>query len=123
MNARHLIAAVATGTTLVVSAAPAFAGGEPKNEPPFTRPASDRAPAQIARLHANTQPPQGEPKNELPFTRPVEGSTVVVSSSAGGFDWTDAAIGAAAGLGCGLSLAGGIALVRGGTRGMPTLAH
>jgi acyl-coenzyme A thioesterase PaaI-like protein len=69
VNTRHLIAAAATVVMLAASAAPALAGGEPKNEWPFTRPVNDRAPAQIIALHTNEQPARGEAKNEFPFTR------------------------------------------------------
>ena len=85
--------------------------GEPKNEWPFTRPVSGRALTQGVRSKAVDPRIQGEPKNEPPFTRPVEGTTIVVGSS-GGFDWTDGAIGLAAGIGLALSLAGGTVLVR-----------
>jgi hypothetical protein len=119
MNAKHATATLVTGVTLVLSSTPALAGGEPKNVPPFTRPALDRAPAQVVR--SSEQAPTGEAKNEPPFTRPVEGTTVVVSTS-GGFDWTDGAIGAAVGLGLALSLVGGVVLVRTGGRREPQIA-
>lgn len=122
MTSKHLIAALTIGITLAVSAAPALAGGEPKNEPPFTRPASDRAPTVVVRHQTLTQVPRGEPKNELPFTRPVGVATVVAGSSSGSFNWTDASIGAVVGLGLALTLVGGIVLLRGGTRGTPRLA-
>jgi len=86
-----------------VFAASASAGGEPKNQWPFTRPVGDRG-TQAATPSRTTVDPviQGEPKNEPPFTRPV---TVVVKSGAG-FSWTDAGIGVLAGLGIAASLMG-----------------
>ena len=87
----------------------ALAGGEPKNQWPFTRPVADRSAQAAAHPAAHHEPAiQGEAKNELPFTRRA---TVVVSASdATGFDWTAGGIGAAAGIG--LALAGtGVVLV------------
>jgi hypothetical protein len=57
---------------LVASAmsASAFAGGEPKNEWPFTRHVATRS-VQSTGNAAATTVGQGEAKNELPFTRPV----------------------------------------------------
>jgi hypothetical protein len=87
---------------LIVSgalAANAFAGGEPKNEWPFTRPAGDRTQAVIRSSHADVAI-QGERKNEVPFTR----TAVIATANSAGFDWTSGAIGAVAGVG--LALAG-----------------
>lgn len=78
----------------------ALATGEPKNQAPFTRVVHRAAPALSI---------QGEAKNELPFTGPT---TVVVASTGGGFDWTDAAIGGVAGLGIALSGAGVVLVAR-----------
>lgn len=85
-------------------AASASAGGEPKNEWPFTRPVGNRATQAVASSSSVKQPViQGEPKNEPPFTRPA---TVIVQSSGGGFSWTDAGIGLMAGIGIAASAAG-----------------
>jgi hypothetical protein len=52
----------------------ALAGGEPKNEWPFTRSVADRATAQVEQSHsAQVSVVAGEPKNQWPFTRPVAG--------------------------------------------------
>ncbi len=87
----------------------AFAGGEPKNEPPFTRPATVRS-TQAAAHPARHEPAiQGEAKNELPFTRPA---TVVVSNGAAGFDWAAGGVGAAVGIGLALAGTGAVLVAR-----------
>jgi hypothetical protein len=108
MTPKHSIrlAAVALAAAAILAQS-ALAGGEPKNEWPFTRPVAERSPQ--AAGHRATEPPiQGEPKSEAPFTRPA---TVVVSS-AGGFDWTSGGIGAAGGLGAALAGAGAVLVAR-----------
>jgi hypothetical protein len=80
----------------------ALAGGESKNMPPFVRGADRGLSAAV----------QGEPKNKPPFTRPVPRAPTIVVRAGGGFDWTDAGIGAAAGLGVALAAAGGVGFVR-----------
>jgi hypothetical protein len=105
----HLVrtagAALAAASILSQSA---LAGGEPKNEWPFTRPAADRAPQAAIQRPADPAI-QGEPKNQLPFTRPA---TVVVTGSGGGFGWTSGGIGAAAGVGVALAGAGALLVAR-----------
>jgi hypothetical protein len=87
----------------------AFAGGEPKNEWPFTRPVAQRTQQAAQHTAAQADPViQGEPKNDLPFTRPA---TVVVVSG-GGFSWTDGAIGGAAGLGVAIAGSGALLVAR-----------
>jgi hypothetical protein len=54
----------------------ALAGGEPKNESPFTRSVADRTLAQVQRSDAQARVGVGEAKNEWPFTRPVAGRTL-----------------------------------------------
>ena len=114
----------------------ALAGGEPKNDWPFTRSIAERMPAQVQ--NSAQQVAAGEPKNQLPFTRPVSSVSAVESSltglgeakndlpftqavsdgvSSGGFDWGDAGIGVAAGVGIAAILAGGVLLPYGGLRG------
>ncbi len=120
----------------------ALAGGEPKNDWPFTRSAIDRSPAQVERTGAQAAVGVGEPKNQWPFTRPIAGSagpqasltlgtgeaknqqpftapvggaTLVARST--GFDWADAGIGVAAGLGIAAAVAGGLLLTYRGSRG------
>ena len=116
----------------------ALAGGEPKNQSPFTRSVGDRTTAQV---HASQSPlaaTAGEPKNQWPFTRPVAsvaGLTVAAGepkgdlpftqpvvtpttiARPGGFDWGDAAIGGGAGLGLAALLAGALVLTSRGPRG------
>jgi hypothetical protein len=119
----------------------ALAGGEPKNDWPFTRSVTYRAPAQVQQSDSQAVIAAGEPKNQWPFTRPVVGATSQAALSApvtqvgkgeakngqpftqpvltpavlvranGGFDWGDAAIGVAAGLGIALAMVGALLLV------------
>jgi hypothetical protein len=109
MTFTHLFrfSAVAVAAAAIFSQS-ALAGGEPKNQWPFTRPISQPRAVQAA---ANQSDPvvQGEPKNEQPFTRHV--ATIVVRSS-DGFSWTDGAIGAIAGIGLALSGAGVLTVAR-----------
>ena len=57
-------------TAMIAQAA--LAGGEPKNQAPFTRHVGDRTTQNSTRLvPATAATPQGESKNELPFTRIV----------------------------------------------------
>ena len=114
----------------------ALAGGEPKNDWPFTRTIAERTPAQV-QITAQ-QVARGEPKNQLPFTRPVSGVSAVESSltglgeakddlpftqsvsddvTSGGFDWADAGVGVAAGVGLAAILVGGLILTYRGSRG------
>ena len=61
---------LALAATAIIAQA-AFAGGEPKNQAPFTRLVGDRTPQGATRLPAAEIAPQGESKNQLPFTRIV----------------------------------------------------
>jgi len=91
-------------TLIAVTAfAPTALAGEPKNEAPFTR-----------TIAPTSQPVDaaGEPKNEQPFTQPVPEVRPVFARGGNGFDWTAAALGAAAGVGGALGAAGGITLAR-----------
>jgi hypothetical protein len=124
---------VATAAMIVAGALSpvALAGGEPKNELPFTRPVGDRALTQVQ--PSGAQVGVGEPKNQLPFTRPVTEASdgiaqslageakndlpftqvvesPVVGGSDGGFDWGDAGIGVGAGFGIAALVAGGLLL-------------
>lgn len=94
----------ALATVMAVAAfAPSAMAGEPKNEVPFTRsiaPASQ--PTDVA----------GERKNGPPFTQRVPDVKTVVVHGSNGFDWSAAALGAAAGIGAALAAAGGITLAR-----------
>lgn len=105
------ITAVAfAGAAILVQ--PALAGGEPKNQWPFTRPVPTRT-VQAAIHSQSTSSPliQGEPKNEPPFTNPVAPATIIVRGG-DGFSWTDGAIGLAAGIGVALSGGAALALAR-----------
>src|SRR3954447_2393619 len=110
----------------------ALAGGEPKNDWPFTRSVTERTPAQV-QITAQ-QVGVGESKNQLPFTRPVSGGSYAESApltgpagvgeaknelpfvqsvsdgvtSGDGFDWADAGIGVAVGVGLAAALAGAL---------------
>jgi hypothetical protein len=103
MNVTRTMRAVLATATAIAAFTPAAVAGEPKNEAPFTRTvAATSQPIVIA----------GEPKNETPFTRPVADVRAVVVREGDGFDWTAAALGAAAGIGGALAAAGGITLAR-----------
>jgi hypothetical protein len=118
----------------------ALAGGEPKNQLPFTRSVAERTPAQV-QITAQ-QVGTGEPKNQLPFTRPVSSGSYAESALTGlasmgeaknelpftqsvtddvtsgeGFDWADAGIGVAAGVGLAVALVGALILAYRGPRG------
>ena len=130
-------------TALIVAGAlspVALAGGEPKNEWPFTRATGDRSLTQAQGAGSEAVVAQGEPKNQLPFTRPVDtesGETIAqtfageakndlpftqvvespVVGGSGSFDWGDAGIGVGAGLGIAAIVAGGFLLTYRGQRG------
>jgi hypothetical protein len=140
---------IATAAVIVagVVSPVALAGGEPKNDWPFTRSVADRTPAQVQRSASQAAPGLGEPKNEWPFTRPVGGAAVAQGAQlatpsrlgsgeakndlpftqpvvtptvvyrSGSFDWGDAGIGVAAGLGVAALLIGGLLLAHRGPRG------
>lgn len=65
--------APATCLLLVAAALPslAYAGGEPKNELPFTRHVGNRAVQIVSNPAQTVTSGHGEPKNELPFTRRI----------------------------------------------------
>jgi hypothetical protein len=87
-----------------------IAVGEPKNQLPFTRPIGGSAVSQVARPTDLSGVGNAEAKNQQPFTQPVLEPSVLVSSS-DGFDWGDAGIGVAAGLGFAATLAGALLLM------------
>ena len=106
---RLLRSSILTLLAAALFAQVAVAGGEPKNEWPFTRPVTQRSPQAATNSTSRVEPAiQGEPKNERPFTRPA---TIVVSSPSG-FNWTDGGLGAAAGIGIVLSAGGLLVLTR-----------
>jgi hypothetical protein len=103
MNVTRTMRAVVATVIAVAALAPTALAGEPKNEVPFTRTiAPTNQPVDVA----------GEPKNEPPFTQPIPDVKTVVVRAGNGFDWTAAALGAAAGVGGALAAAGGITLAR-----------
>jgi hypothetical protein len=66
--------AIATSAAAAAIAPTALAAGEPKNEPPFTRPVvTIRVTEQLVHVGhvSSSRGIRGEPKNELPFTRRV----------------------------------------------------
>ena len=106
-----------------VLAQAAVAGGEPKNELPFTRPVVARASQAATHTPQASSPAiQGEPKNELPFTRPVEQPATIVVRGSSGFSWIDGAIGLIAGLGVAIVGVGATVLARGAQRETPRTA-
>jgi len=71
-TARRIVGACASLVVAGTLAQGALAGGEPKNQPPFTRLVGDRTTQAANRSVSATAPiGQGEAKNESPFTRPV----------------------------------------------------
>ena len=127
-------------TAVLVQAA--SAGGEPKNQWPFTRPVGNRTTQSATHSVSQLSPPiQGEPKNEPPFTRPIQSRTpqaagqgasqvdpliqgepknelpftrpaTIILATDRRFDWTAGGIGAAAGIGMTLAGASGLTLAR-----------
>ena len=80
MNPSRIISTATTFIILAASLAPvAVAGGEPKNESPFTRPAGATRTLSATAPHTSMLTAiQGEPKNQQPFTKlagqPARGS-------------------------------------------------
>jgi hypothetical protein len=100
---RTIRSTVITVGCAAILAGPAFAGGEPKNEWPFTRQVDLRA-AQAA-TRSTAKPAAmitGEPKNEPPFTR----AATMIAQSGSSFSWPDAGIGLIAGIGLAATGAG-----------------
>jgi hypothetical protein len=113
MRTQILRTSVAGVLLAAVLAQVAAAGGEPKNEPPFTRPVASRTSQAATHSTQATSPLiQGEPKDEAPFTRPVAQPATIVVKASNGFSWTDAVIGLIAGLGLATVGAGATGLVR-----------
>jgi hypothetical protein len=69
--ARRVIGACVTLGVTAALAQAALAGGEPKNQAPFTRPVGDRTIQAAKGSVSATVIGQGEAKNEYPFTRVV----------------------------------------------------
>jgi hypothetical protein len=107
MNVTRTMRAALATVMAAAAFAPSALAGEPKNEAPFTRTVAPTSqPIDVA----------GEPKNGPPFTQPVPNVNAVVVSGTDGFDWSAAAVGAAAGIGAVLAAAGGITLARSSQR-------
>ena len=70
MHRTHLVWLGVTLTGATVFAHAALAGGEPKNQPPFTRLVAAQRSVEAAAGAVHTDG-RGEPKNHLPFTRLV----------------------------------------------------
>jgi hypothetical protein len=83
----RILSALAATVIAATTATPALAGGERKNESPFTSPA------------VTSSALTGEAKNRPPFSGSVQPQTIVLANAHDGFSWLDAAIGAAAGVG------------------------
>jgi hypothetical protein len=110
MTIRNIAGLAAVVAVVVAALAPsALAGGEPKNERPFTRPVQTRffAEAFVAAAERGLSV-QGEPKNELPFTRPI----TLAAGSSSGFDWRSGGVGVVAGIGISLVGAGVVLTAR-----------
>jgi hypothetical protein len=112
---RTAVATLLVGMSIVPIALGAT--GEPKNQPPFTRPVAtgSRIPTDAAPQQPSQTSGAGEAKNEPPFNRPVSAPVVVAGSS--GFSWGDAGIGVLAGFGLAAVAAGGLTLA--GSRRRP----
>ena len=118
---------------MVVSAAVAqgaLAGGEPKNELPFTRVVATRTVQSVSHSSISTARVAGEAKNEAPFTRQVAATpaepaatgepknetpftnVATVASDGGGvgFSWIDASLGLVLGIAMTMAAIGGTLL-------------
>jgi hypothetical protein len=131
MNARHLTSWLIALIVSAVVAQAALAGGEPKNEWPFTRVVDVRS-VQSATHSTSSARVAAEAKNEAPFTRLVEATRVeraatgepkneapftnvaaVVGDGGGvGFSWIDASIGLVLGISTTVAAIGGTLLAR-----------
>jgi hypothetical protein len=132
MHSRFFIGSL---VTLVVSAAlaqGALAGGEPKNEWPFTRVVGVRTVQSASHSTISSARVAAEAKNETPFTRKVEAtqvdrvatgepkneppftnvSTMVGDGGGVGFSWIDASIGLVLGISTTTAAIGGTLLAR-----------
>ena len=135
--APHIRIAIAAVTCAAVAAPAAVAAGEPKNQPPFTRPVGVLVERHVA--VTTTADPAGEPKNQVPFTRAISSgtsasahavrlgpsiagepkndapfvrsvsTTPVLVQTSDGFDWGDAGVGAIAVLILGCVILGAVA--------------
>jgi hypothetical protein len=136
-STRSLCALACVLLASVAIPAGALAGGEPKNEYPFTRQVDNRVVQAAGHTSVLAPAGQGEAKNELPFTRRVagarQGSTNAAIRGAGepknelpftesmtaasvasgtGFSWIDAGLGTILGISLCVAGMGGVLLVR-----------
>jgi hypothetical protein len=132
MNARYLSSWLIALIVSAVVAQAALAGGEPKNEWPFTRVVGIRSvqsathstisAARVAAEAKNEAPftrlveatrveraATGEPKNEAPFTNVA---AVVGDGGEVGFSWIDASIGLVLGISTTVAAIGGTLIAR-----------
>lgn len=132
MNARYLSSWLIALIVSAVVAQGALAGGEPKNEWPFTRVAGIRSVQSATRSPVSSARVAAEAKNEAPFTRLV-GATQVERATTGEpkneapftnvatglgddggvrFSWIDASIGLVLGSSITMAAIGGTVLLR-----------
>lgn len=112
MHRRFISSWVVAVVVSAVVAQAALAGGEPKNEWPFTRPVEARAVQFAAGSTVAQARVAGEAKNELPFTRSVSAIVGKDAGSDSGFSWLDAALGLVSGISLTLAAVGGTQLAR-----------
>ena len=88
MTRSHFIPVLVAFAAALVLASVTLAGGEPKNQMPFTRTVGA----------TNTTSLAGEPKNQAPFTLPATRMAIptIATKQTQGFNWRDASYGAAA---------------------------
>src|SRR4051794_12739290 len=99
--ARTIRSTVITVACAAILVGPALAGGEPKNELPFTPHVTSRAQA-AANVPPKPEPmTNGEAKNASPFTGPA----TATAQSSNGFSWPDGGIGLIVGIGLTATLA------------------
>jgi len=132
---RILTSSILAVAVAAVVAQAALAGGEPKNELPFTRPVPARVTQAVPRLSAervrlateqknegpftravvsaHRQPAvRGESKNELPFTAAASADVPATPGPGSGFSWTDALLGVVLGVSLSAAAAGAALLAR-----------
>jgi hypothetical protein len=132
MHSRFFSSSLVILIVSVVVAQGALAGGEPKNEWPFTRVVGVRTVQSAAHSTISSARVAAEAKNEAPFTRRVEAARVdrvatgepkneppftnvpmVMGDGGGvGFSWIDASIGLVLGISTATAAIGGTLLAR-----------
>lgn len=116
--ARVTPAAAALAATLALAPAALASPASPNNLPQMPGP----SPAVVS-IHPELSPDNhmhhAAPTGKQTFSEPLPQPLVVRSTSNGGFDWADAAVGAAAALGLTLAATGAAAGLRGRKRALP----